>query len=66
MNVNLEQLVRLRAYELWLRDGMTEGRDSDHWYAAECEILAKNAEPAPVAAPKAKAKRAKAKVKAAA
>lgn len=39
MNVNLEQ-VRVRAYELWLRDGMADGRDRDHWHAAECELLA--------------------------
>ena len=53
MNMNLEQQVRLRAYEIWLRDGMAHGRDSDHWYAAECEILA---ERTPVAKPKRKAK----------
>jgi hypothetical protein len=38
MNGNLEQ-VRVRAYELWLRDGMAHGRDREHWRAAECEVL---------------------------
>jgi hypothetical protein len=38
MDVNLEQ-VRVRAYELWLRDGMADGRDRDHWHAAEYELL---------------------------
>ena len=38
MDVKLEQ-VRVRAYELWLRDGMADGRDRDHWHAAECELL---------------------------
>jgi hypothetical protein len=58
MDMNLEQQVRLRAYEIWLRDGMAHGRDSDHWYAAECEILA---ERATVAKPKRKAKSGKGK-----
>jgi hypothetical protein len=62
MNVNLEQ-VRVRAYELWLRDGMAEGRDRDHWHAAEYELsssaLAKS-EKAPKAAPKRKTKSVKA------
>jgi|HubBroStandDraft_2_1064218.scaffolds.fasta_scaffold2811199_1 hypothetical protein len=63
MESNLEQQVRIRAYELWLRDGMTNGRDSDHWYAAEGELLAQCAKTLPAAtqdaAPKRKAKTAK-------
>ena len=63
MNVNLEQ-VRVRAYELWLRDGMADGRDWAHWHAAESELL-RSAQteptPAPKAAPKRKAKSVKAK-----
>jgi Protein of unknown function (DUF2934) len=65
MNVNLDQ-VRLRAYELWLSDGMADGRDWEHWHAAECELrnttapaTASDAKPA---APKRKAKSAKAKM----
>jgi Protein of unknown function (DUF2934) len=63
MDVNLEQ-VRVRAYEMWLRDGRTDGRDRDHWHAAESELLAGGqAKPktAP-AAPKRKAKSAKTKM----
>ena len=38
MDANSEQQVRLRAYELWLCEGMIHGHDCDHWYAAECEL----------------------------
>jgi hypothetical protein len=38
MDANLEQQVRLRAYELWLFEGMVHGHDCDHWYTAECEL----------------------------
>ena len=58
MEANLEQQVRARAYELWLRDGMAHGRDSDHWYAAECEVLA---ERVVAVKPKRKVKRVKTK-----
>jgi Protein of unknown function (DUF2934) len=65
MNMDLEQ-VRLRAYELWLRDGMADGRDRDHWRAAERELLGACAEAtpaiAPAAAPKRKTRRAKTKM----
>jgi hypothetical protein len=37
---------------------MAHGRDSDHWYAAECEVLA---ERAPAEKPKRKAKGGKGK-----
>jgi hypothetical protein len=65
MDMNLEQQVRARAYELWILDGMASGRDADHWYAAEYEILALHAETTtkPAVAPKRKAaKRAKTKM----
>jgi hypothetical protein len=58
MDMNLEQQVRQRAYELWLRDGMAHGRDFEHWHAAECEVLAEHVA---VAKPKRKAKSAKSK-----
>jgi Protein of unknown function (DUF2934) len=65
MNVNLDQ-VRLRAYELWLRDGMADGRDWEHWHAAECELrnmtVSATASAAKPAATKRKAKSAKAKM----
>ena len=65
MDVNLEQQVRARAYELWLRDGMADGRDQDHWRAAEWELMNAHAEamptagPAPAPKPKAKSVRTK-------
>jgi hypothetical protein len=58
MDMNLEQQVRVRAYELWIRDGMTHGRDSEHWRTAECEVLAEHAA---VGKPKRKAKGGKSK-----
>jgi len=58
MDANMEQQVRVRAYELWLRDGKAHGRDSDHWYAAECEVLAARAT---ADKPKRKAKNGKSK-----
>jgi hypothetical protein len=65
MNTNLEQEVRLRAYELWVLNGKIDGQESDHWYAAESEVRAGHVEARPVATAKPKAKRAKAKAKAA-
>jgi hypothetical protein len=41
MIANIEQEVRKRAYELWLRDGMSFGRDVEHWCTAEKEILSR-------------------------
>jgi hypothetical protein len=67
MDANLEQQVRMRAYELWVLNGKIDGHDSDYWYAAESEVLAKGVEASPIAievvATKTKAKR-KAKTKA--
>jgi hypothetical protein len=67
MDANLEQQVRMRAYELWVLNGKIDGHDSDHWYAAESELRAKGTDKAPIAieifATKPKAKR-KAKSKA--
>ncbi len=65
MDVNLEQQVRRRAYELWLGDGKADGRASDHWYKAECEVLGRSdgdspaAQIAPAAKRKARAKKVK-------
>jgi len=63
MDVNLEQ-VRVRAYELWLRDGRTDGRDRDHWRAAESELSAvgQAKQKSAPAAPKRKAKSARTKM----
>jgi hypothetical protein len=63
MNVNLDQ-VRLRAYELWLSDGMADGRDWEHWHAAECELRNMTAPTKLASAKPAVAKRKVASVKA--
>lgn len=41
--IDLQALIRQRAYELWERDGRPEGRDHTHWQQAECEIGATRA-----------------------
>ena len=33
-----EELVRIRAYYIWEREGRPEGRGQDHWHAAIREI----------------------------
>jgi Protein of unknown function (DUF2934) len=37
---DLENQIRVRAYELWLQNGQPDGRDVEHWLQAEAEILA--------------------------
>jgi hypothetical protein len=36
---NREEKIRVRAYEIWEREGFT-GDPEDHWYEAEREIMA--------------------------
>jgi hypothetical protein len=62
MDATLEQQVRLRAYELWLCEGMTHGRDWDHWYTAECELHIERAAAA-MTAPQTKRRTRRAKAK---
>ena len=38
MDRQLEQKIRERAYELWVRDGHIPGKAEDYWYQAEQEI----------------------------
>ena len=38
MDGNFEVQVRQRAYELWVTEGKVQGRDRDHWLAAESEL----------------------------
>ena len=38
MNEVKEELVRLRAYYIWEREGRPEGKGEDHWHAAIREI----------------------------
>ena len=54
MDGMIEQ-VRLRAYELWQMSGMMQGRDIEHWTAAECEVRARLGDAVPAKA-KTKAK----------
>jgi hypothetical protein len=37
-----ERLVRRRAYEMWEEQGRAHGLESDHWIAAEAELLEDN------------------------
>ena len=36
--LSTEELVRLRAYALWIEDGQPEGREQEHWQRARREI----------------------------
>jgi hypothetical protein len=54
--MNDNELIRLRAYEIWIREGQPEGRELEHWLQARREILGTPAErrdenPAPGEAP---------------
>jgi hypothetical protein len=40
MSHELEQRIRERAYELWAMSGYSHGRDTEHWCAAEREVIA--------------------------
>jgi hypothetical protein len=33
-----EQLIRIRSYLLWERDGCPYGRSEEYWFRAKCEI----------------------------
>jgi hypothetical protein len=37
-DTDLEQRIRVRAYELWLEEGKPEGKDKEHWERAKAEI----------------------------
>jgi hypothetical protein len=39
MDKQLEEKIRERAYELWMRHGSLPGRADEYWYQAEQEIL---------------------------
>ena len=56
MQHSLEGRIRNRAYELWNMDGREDGRDLQHWLAAEQEVLAETGKMS--AAPQPKAERA--------
>lgn len=44
MDKQLEERIRERAYELWMRHGSLPGRADDYWYQAEREILGEGSE----------------------
>lgn len=35
-----EDAIRLRSYEVWLREGCPEGKALEHWFKAEAELRA--------------------------
>ena len=39
--INLDEEIRRRAYELWEQHGRESGREQEHWFLAEREILAR-------------------------
>jgi hypothetical protein len=40
-----EARIRQRAFDMWQAEGMPEGREREHWLAAEREVLMAEAEP---------------------
>ncbi len=44
MDKELEEKIRERAYELWMRHGSQHGRADEYWYQAEQEIRGESAE----------------------
>jgi hypothetical protein len=33
-----EELIRLRAYEIWIQEGQPEGKEDEHWRRARRDI----------------------------
>jgi hypothetical protein len=42
--------IAARAYDIYEREGRPEGRDLEHWLAAETQLLAERAKPMPALA----------------
>jgi len=42
--MDTNELIRLRAYEYWVREGQPEGRELEHWLMARRDILGSAAE----------------------
>lgn len=36
---SMEEKIRARAYEIWIRNGCQEGRDQEDWLQAEREVM---------------------------
>jgi hypothetical protein len=41
----LEQLIRERAFQIWIEEGQPDGRDKEHWRQATNELLSGTAPP---------------------
>jgi hypothetical protein len=41
---NLEEIIRERAYHLWIADGQPDGKADDYWLNAQREILTSSVE----------------------
>jgi hypothetical protein len=35
---DIQEMIRLKAYEIWEREGFPEGREKEHWERAEREL----------------------------
>lgn len=44
--LDIEELVRFRAYEIWTAEGQPEGREEEHWKQARRELERNASEPA--------------------
>lgn len=40
-----DDLIRLRAYSIWIEEGQPEGREREHWKRARREMERKNSAP---------------------
>jgi len=47
MEIDLEERIRQRAYELWEDSGRPEGGAEEFWHRAERELKGEKPEPAP-------------------
>ncbi len=48
MNMEFEDLIRIRAYEIWQSEGCANGRELEHWTQAAKEVAEFAAAAAPV------------------
>jgi hypothetical protein len=55
MNMDLEQSIRERAYQIWEREGRVHGRDEAHWHCAKLELAGADQGASPIALRRSKA-----------
>lgn len=55
MNMDLEQSVRERAYEIWEREGRVHGRHEAHWHSAKLELTGADQDASPITLRRSKA-----------